>query len=315
MIGFTIRRVAQAIVVLFGVTVVLMVLEHIFPGGPVRALVGQRATPQQVAYYNRLYGFNQPIYVQYGKWLGQLLHGNLGYSPRLNETVASEIAFYLPKTMLLVALGLAVSLIAGLPLGIYQALRRYTIGDYALTWVAFVGYAAPVFFVGLLMIEWFSLDVHLFPSEAPQGNSVAAILSQPQGLILPVLCLAFVLFALWSRYMRSSVMDNLVQDYVRTARAKGASERRVLWGHVFRNSLISIVTILGLQVPFMVAGVVAVEVVFNYPGMGLAFFQAAQNVDFATLLGFTVIATLVTVLANLLADVGYAMLDPRVRYS
>jgi peptide/nickel transport system permease protein len=314
-IGFLIRRIAQAVVVLFFVTVVLMLLEHIFPGGPVRALVGQRATPQQIAYYNHLYGFDQPIYVQYVKWIGQLLHGNLGYSPRLNVTVASEIALYLPKTMVLTGLGLVVSLIFGLPLGIYQAVRRYTPGDYALTGVAFVGYAAPVFLVGLMLIDWFSLHWRLFPSEAPQGSSVAAILSQPRALVLPVFCFAFVLFALWSRYMRSSVMDNLVQDYVRTARAKGASERRVLWGHVFRNSLLSIVTLLGLQIPFMVAGVVAVEVVFNYPGMGLAFYQAAENVDFPTLLGFTVVATLVTVAANLLADIGYAILDPRVRYS
>jgi peptide/nickel transport system permease protein len=228
--------------------------------------------------------------------------------------VASEIDLYLPKTMVLVGLGLAVSLAVGLPLGVYQAVRRYTTGDYAVTWLSFAGYAAPVFFVGLMLIDWFSLDVHLFPAEAPQGTSVAAVLLQPRALVLPVFCLAFVLVALWSRYMRSSVMDNLVQDYVRTARAKGASERRVLWGHVFRNSLLPVVTVLGLQIPFMVAGVVAVEVVFNYPGMGLAFYQAAQNVDFPTLLGFTVVATLVTVAANLLADIGYAVLDPRVRY-
>lgn len=315
MLGFLIRRIAQAIVVLFFVTVVLMLLEHVFPGGPVRALVGAKATPQQLAYYNNLYGFNQPVYVQYVKWIGQLVQGNFGYSPRLNETVASEIALYLPKTMVLIGLGLVVSLIVGLPLGVYQAVRRYTLGDYALTGVAFVGYATPLFFVGLLLIDWFSLDVHLFPAEAPQGTSVGSILSDPRALVLPVFCLAFVLFALWSRYMRSSVMDNLVQDYVRTARAKGASERRVLWGHVFRNSLLSIVTLLGLQIPFMVAGVVSVEVVFNYPGMGLAFYEAAQNVDFPTLLGFTVVATLVTVAANLLADIGYAVLDPRVRYS
>jgi peptide/nickel transport system permease protein len=306
----------QAVVVLFLVTVVLMVLEHIFPGGPVRALVGERATAQQIAYYNHLYGFDQPIYVQYGKWVWQLAHGNLGYSPRLNQTVASEIVLYLPKTMLLVGLALAASLIFGVPLGIYQAVRRYTAGDYALTWLAFVGYATPVFFVGLLLIQWFSLNLHLLPSEAPQGNSAAAaILSQPLALVLPVFSLAFVLFALWSRYMRSSVMDNLVQDYVRTARAKRASERRVLWGHIFRNSLMSIVTLLGLQIPFMVAGVVAVEVVFNYPGMGLAFYQAAQSVDFPTLLGFTVVATVTVIVANLLADLGYAILDPRVRYA
>ncbi|HYB17988.1 MAG TPA: ABC transporter permease, partial [Streptosporangiaceae bacterium] len=198
---------------------------------------------------------------------------------------------------------------------IYQAVKRYTVGDYALTGLSFLGYATPTFFVGLLLVEWFAIDVHLFPPFGPQGSTVGAVLSQPRALVLPVISYAFVLYALWSRFMRSSTMDNLVQDYVRTARAKGASERRVLWGHVFRNSLISIVTLLGLSLPTLVAGAIFIEVVFNYPGMGLAFYQAALNVDYATLLGFTLIATIATIVGNLLADIGYAWLDPRVRYS
>ena len=132
--------------------------------------------------------------------------------------------------------------------------------------------------------------------------------------MLPVAAFSFGLYALWSRYMRSSVMDNLVQDYVRTARAKGATERRVLWEHVFRNSLVSIVTLLGLSVPALIGGDLFIEVVFNYPGMGLAFYNAALNVDYQVLLGFTLFGTLVTIAGNLLADIGYALLDPRVRY-
>ena len=180
-----------------------------------------------------------------------------------------------------------VSLLFGIPLGLYQAVKRYTVGDYVLTGVSFLGYATPTFFVGLLLIEWFAINIHLFPPFAPQGTTVAQILSQPRALVLPVAAYSFVLYALWSRYMRSSVMDNLVQDYVRTARAKGASERRVLWGHIFRNSLISIVTLLGLSLPTLVAGAIFIEVVFNYPGMGLAFYNAALNVDYQVLLGFT----------------------------
>ena len=314
MTTFLIRRVLQSIVVLFFVTLITLWLVHLVPGGPVVALVGVRATPAQLAYYNHLYGFDRPIWVQYWRWVSQFAQGNFGYSLKNNQSVASEIQQYLPKTLLLVGLGLVVSLAFGIPLGIYQAVKRYTVGDYALTWVSFLGYATPTFFVGLMLIEWFSLKIPLFPSQAPQGTTVAQILSQPKALVLPVFCFAFVAYALWSRYMRSSVMDNLVQDYVRTARAKGASERRVLWGHVFRNSLITIVTLLGLSIPTLVAGAIFVEVVFNYPGMGLQFYMAAQNVDFQTLMGFTVIATLATILGNLLADVGYAVLDPRVRY-
>jgi peptide/nickel transport system permease protein len=315
MIGFLIRRVLQALLVIFLVSVFTLALVHLFPGGPIRSLLGPRATPQQVAHYNQLYGFDQPFYVQYIKWVGQLLHGNLGFSAKLNQSVTSLIAQDLPKTIILVALGTIVSLLFGIPLGLYQAVKRYTVGDYVLTGVSFLGYATPTFFVGLLLIEWFAIQIPLFPPFAPQGTTVAQILSQPRALVLPVAAYSFVLYALWSRYMRSSVMDNLVQDYVRTARAKGASERRVLWGHVFRNSLISIVTLLGLSLPTLVAGAIFIEVVFNYPGMGLAFYNAALNVDYQVLLGFTLVATLATVVGNILADVGYAVLDPRVRYS
>jgi peptide/nickel transport system permease protein len=314
MIGFLIRRTLQALLVVFLVTVFTLALVHLFPGGPIRSLLGPRATAQQIATANAQYGFDKPFYVQYIKWVGQILQGNLGYSAKLNQSVTSLIAQDLPKTIILVFLGLAVSLLFGIPLGLYQAVKRYTVGDYALTGLSFLGYATPTFFVGLLLIQWFAIDLHLFPPFAPQGTTVGAILSDPRALVLPVVAYSFVLYALWSRYMRSSVMDNLVQDYVRTARAKGASERRVLWGHVFRNSLMSIVTLLGLSLPALVAGALFIEVVFNYPGMGLAFYNAALNVDYQVLLGFTLIATLATILGNLLADVSYAVLDPRVRY-
>jgi len=314
MTGFLIRRVLQSLLILFLVTVFTLALVHLFPGGPIKSLLGPRATPQQVAYYNHLYGFDQPFYVQYLKWIQQILSGNLGFSTKLNQSVSSLIAQDLPKTVILAVLALIVSLAFGIPLGIYQAVKRYTKGDYILTGISFLGYATPTFFVGLLLVEWFAIDIPLFPPFGPQGTTVADILSQPRALVLPVTAYAFVLYALWSRYMRSSVMDNLVQDYVRTARAKGASERRVLWGHIFRNSLMSIITLLGLSLPALVAGALFIEVVFNYPGMGLAFYNAALNVDYQVLLGFTLIATLATILGNLLADVGYAVLDPRVRY-
>jgi len=313
--GFLIRRLLQMLLVLFLVTLFTLLLVRVLPGGPIRALVGPRATPAQIAYYNRLYGFDQPLYVQYGKWVGQFLQGNFGFSVRLNQSVASLIAERLPKTIILIVLGLAVSLILGIPLGIYQAVKRYTVGDYVLTGISFLGYATPTFFFSILLIEWFAIAIPLFPPFGPQGDTVAQVLSQPQALVLPVTAYAFLGYALWSRFMRSSVMDNLVQDYVRTARAKGASERRVLWGHIFRNSLISIVTLLGLSLPSLVAGAVFVEVVFNYPGMGLAFVTAASDVDYQVLLGITVVTAVATILGNLLADIGYAVLDPRVRYT
>jgi peptide/nickel transport system permease protein len=313
--GYLIWRLIQLVIVTILVTIISFALLHLVPGGPIRALLGIKATPQEVAHYNALYGYNRPLYVQYGKWVDQLLHGNLGYSLKLNVTVWSQIAQDLPKKVVLLLIGLIVSLVFGIPLGIYQAVRRYTAGDYVLTGISFIGYSTPTFFIGILLIDWFAVELKILPPFAPQGTSVFQILSQPKALILPVVTIAFLQYAIWSRYMRSSVMDNIVQDYVRTARAKGASERRVLFGHVFRNSLMSIVTLLGLGLPALVGGAVVIEVVFDYPGMGLLFYQAALNVDFQMMMGITVIATIVTVLGNLAADIGYAVLDPRVRYS
>jgi peptide/nickel transport system permease protein len=313
-VGFLIRRIGQTIVVLLLVTAATLGLVHLFPGGPVRALLGPKATATQIAFYNHQYGFNQPFFVQYIKWINQLLHGNLGVSDKLNISVTALIGQDLPKTIVLAALGVFFSLVFGIALGVYQAVHRNSIADYVLTGISFLGYSTPVFFLGIVLVDWFAVDARILPPFAPQSSSIISILADPKALILPVFTYAFTFYAIWSRYMRSSVLDNLVQDYVRTARAKGASERRVVWGHVFRNSLVTIVTLLGLSLPAVVGGAILIEYVFNYPGMGLAFYQAALNNDFNVLLGFTVLATTATVLGNLLADVGYALLDPRVRY-
>ncbi|HEU5416137.1 MAG TPA: ABC transporter permease [Streptosporangiaceae bacterium] len=315
MTAYLMRRLLQAIFVTFFVTVVVFVLLQMLPGGPVRALLPLNATHYQVVHLTREYGYDKPLVVQYGRWLWQLLHGNLGYSVHLNMPVSQSIIQALPKTIVLMALSIVLALLLGVPLGVYQAARRYRAGDYVLTGISFLGYGTPPFFIGLLLIDWLAVDVHAFPAEAPQGTSVAQVLSQPNALVLPVITLAFAGFALWSRYMRSSVMDNLVQDYVRTARATGASERQVLWRHVFRNSLVTIVTLLGLSLPGLFAGAVITESVFNYPGMGLLFWQAAQDYDYPVLLGTALIGTLATIIGNLLADIGYAALDPRVRYA
>jgi len=313
--GYLIRRLLQTIFVTIIVTVITFCLLHLVPGGEVRAILGVRATPAEIALYSRQWGFNQPLYVQYGKWMWQLLHGNFGFDLKQNAPVSTLLWQALPRTLVLAFIGTGLGLLIGIPLGIFQAVRRYSVLDHVVTGIGFIGYGSPTFFVGLLLVQWFAVNLHIFPAFAPQATSLGGILSQPVALVLPVATYAFVAFALWSRYMRSSVLDNIVQDYVRTARSKGASERRVLWGHIFRNSLISIVTLLGLQLPIIIGGSIFIEVVFNYPGMGLLFYNAAYNTDIQLMLAITVITTLITILGNLLADLGYAMLDPRVRYT
>jgi peptide/nickel transport system permease protein len=313
--GYLIRRILQAVFVLLVVTVITFLLLHLVPGGEIHAILGVRATPAAIARFSRQWGFDQPLYEQYGKWLWQLLHGNFGHDLRLNAPVAKLMAPALMRTLVLALVGTAVGLLIGIPLGIFQAVRRYSVLDHLVTGIGFIGYGSPTFFVGIVLVQWLAVDVHLFPAFAPSSTSITGILSDPQALVLPVLTYAFVAFALWSRYMRSSVLDNIVQDYVRTARAKGASERRVLLGHILRNSLMSVVTLLGLQFPVIIGGSIFIEVVFNYPGMGLLFYNAALTTDTQLMLAITVLTTFFAIAGNLLADVTYAVLDPRVRYT
>jgi peptide/nickel transport system permease protein len=313
--GYIIRRVVQAIIVTLIVSIITFLLLHLVPGGEVRAVLGIKASPEEIRNFSREWGFDQPLYVQYGKWLWQLLHGNFGFDIKFNAPVSTLMLTALPRTLVLAIVGTGLGLLMGIPAGIFGAVRRGTVLDHTVTGIAFVGYGSPTFFVGLMLIQWFAIDLHIFPAEAPQATSLGGILSQPLALILPLATYAFVAFALWSRFMRSSVLDNIVQDYVRTARAKGASESRVLWGHIFRNSLITIVTLLGLSLPVVLAGSIFIEFVFNYPGMGLLFLNAALNTDIQLMLAITVLSTILTIVGNLLADIGYAMLDPRVRYS
>jgi peptide/nickel transport system permease protein len=313
--GYLIRRFLQAIFVLLFVTVITFLLFHVVPGGEIHALLGIRATPATIAHFSREWGFDQPLYEQYGKWLWQLLHGNFGYDIKQNAPVATLIGPALVRTLLLAFIGTGVGLLIGISLGMFQAVHRYSVADHVFTGIGFIGYGSPTFLVAILLVQWFAVDLHVFPAFAPQSTSIAAILSDPQGLVLPVATYAFVALALWSRYMRSSVLDNIVQDYVRTARAKGASERRVLLGHILRNSLMSVVTVLGLQFPLIVGGAIFIEYVYNYPGMGYEFYTAALNYDIPLMLAITVLTTFLAILGNLLADITYAVLDPRVRYS
>jgi peptide/nickel transport system permease protein len=207
------------------------------------------------------------------------------------------------------------ALAIALPMGIYQAVRRNGIGDYLLTGTSFTLYSMPDFFFAILLIALFCVQVHLLPPEAPQATSVAGILADPRALVLPVATLALVSVAGFSRYMRSSALDALAQDYIRMARAKGLPERLVLLRHVLRNSLLPIVTIVGLSFPGIVAGAVIAEEIFNYPGMGLLFYQAATTHDFPVLLGSTLIVGVATVIGNLAADIAYGVLDPRIRHA
>ena len=314
MIRYVARRTAQAIAVLLIVTIIVFSLLHFLPGSPARALLGIKATPEAIREFNVANGYNRPLPVQYLLYLSRLLHGNLGFSYHYDQSVGSLLQLDLPKSALLVGLSYVIALLIAIPMGIVQALKRNRPLDHALTGFAFVGYAMPTFWLGILLLIAFSSNLHLFPPEGPQGASVGAALSDPAGLVLPVATLTIVTVAQFSRFMRSSVIDVLMQDYIRTARANGTTRWLLITRHVLRNSVLPIITLVGLSLPGVLSGAIVVEALFNYPGMGWLFWTAAGAHDFPVLMGFTIVVAAATVVGNLLADLAYAVADPRIRY-
>lgn len=314
MTGYIIRRLGQAIVVILGVTMIAFLMEHLLPGGIARAIIGTRATPEQIALFNKANGFDSPIWYQYWVFLDHLVHGNLGFSYKQNRSVDSIIWNDLPRDVMLVGTSLVLAVLIALPVGVAQAVRRNHALDYAGTAVSFVLYSMPSYALGLILIALLAIKFKVFPAVAPQGATVGAMLSHPSGLVLPVMTLTLVTYALFARYMRSSAIDSLAQDYIKTARAKGLSERLILWRHVLRNSLVPVTTLVGLSLPAVLTAGLVIEQLFNFQGLGLEYFNAATNYDFPVMVGITVLIGLVTALGNLFADLTYAVLDPRVRY-
>lgn len=312
MTAFILRRIGQAVGVLIGVTLVVFILERLTPGSLAHAILGPRASPQAVAAFDAANGLDQSVVVQYLDFLWHLLHGNLGYSYKLNRSVASLVVHEAPNDLILVGLGLVLALAVALPLGIAQAVRRNRAFDHATSGIALALYSMPSYWLALLLIAGLSIGLHLLPPEAGQSSAPAGILADPRGLVLPVLTLTLVNIAWFSRYMRSSAIDTLAQDYIRLARAKGLPEHLVLGRHVLRNSSLAIVTLLGLSVPMLLTAGLVVEYVFNVPGVGLSYYVAAASADYPVELGVTFVVGVATVLGSLVADIAYALLDPRV---
>lgn len=313
MTRFLARRLLQGIVVIAFVSVLTFVMSKLIPGDEARAVLGPQASVDQVDAYRRAHGLDQSIPVQYVRYLGRLVTGDLGRSITYNVPVTTLIGQRLPKSMLLVGIATLLALVVAIPIGVVQGARRNTAVDYVLTVFAFVFYAMPVFLLGVLMIMVFAIQLRWLPPTGPSGNSLAEVLSQPRKLVLPVVTLALLIVALFSRYVRASVIDNLSQDYVRTARAKGIRSWPVLARHVLPNSLSPMTTMVGLLLPGLLAGTMITEYVFNYPGLGLMFYDAVLQYDFAPMLAVILTVSIATVIANIATDVLYGVLDPRVR--
>jgi peptide/nickel transport system permease protein len=316
MTWYLIRRIGQSVAVIIGVMILTFILVHMEPGSTARAVLGLKATPARIALFNNTYGLNRPLPVQFWLYCDHVLHGNFGISYSLGQPVSTLIAQRLPRDAVLIGMSTLLALIIGIPMGLYQAIHHGTMRDDVVAGTWFTLYSAPDFMEALLLIAIFSVHFHLLQPSFPGGiTSVGGLFADPSALVLPVVVLAINSVAGFSQYMRSSAIEELAQDYMRTARAKGLSERMILTRHLLRNAVLPIITILGLSLPNIVAGAVIAEAIFNFPGMGLLFWQSALSHDFPVMLGATLIIGVATVVGNLAADVAYGVLDPRIRHA
>ncbi|MEV5575300.1 ABC transporter permease [Spirillospora sp. NPDC052269] len=312
MAKYVLHRLAVSALVMLGISAVVYFMLHLVSESPGRIVLGQRVSPEAVAAFNHQHGFDRPVVVQYLDYLKQLLHGDLGRSYKLNENVSTLIAQNAGRSAMLSLAGLVLALAIAVPLGILQAVRRNGLLDRAATAVSYMLYATPSFLLGLVLIAVFSQQAGLFPAEASQSHSPWAVFTDPRGMTLPVITLAAGSVAVFAQHQRSSALDQLGQDYIRVARAKGLRERQILTRHLLRNACMPLITLVGTLVPTVLAGNVIVESLFNYPGLGLLFLNSLQREDYPLLLAYTLMGGFLTVAGNFLADVMVAAADRRI---
>jgi len=313
MIAYLARRIGISLIVLVGVSLLVYGMLHVVFPSPARAVLGLRATQTAVSAWNKQNGYDDPLLVQYMHWVNQVLHGNLGWSYANNQSVLSLFQERAARSVYLSGMALLFSLIIAFPLGIFQAVKRHSVGDNVLTSLAFVTYSMPVFLLGLILIQVFALSAHIFGFEGSQSTSIWVVMGDWHDMTLPIVTLTAISVAAYSRYMRSSSMDVLAQDYIKVVRAKGLPERLVLMRHLVRNASLPMVTLIGLSLPLLMAGNLVTEYVFNYPGLGLLFFDSLGKADYPTMLAYTLILAVLVILGNLIADIALGVADPRIR--
>jgi len=314
MIAYIIRRLIVAVIVTLLIAFITFWILHYISPSPVTDVLGPKASPIAIRIWNKQHGYDRPFLVQFGSYLWKLLHLNFGYSYKLDQTVGALLRENAGRSAYLTACALVLSLVIAVPLGIAQAVKRNSVGDYTMTTVNFILYSMPSFFLGLILIQLFAFDLRIFPPTVSDSvTTVWGAFTHPRQMTLPIVTLAGINVASFSRYMRSSALDQLAQDYIRLARAKGLSERAVLFRHLLRNACLPMITLVGLSIPTLLAGNLITEVLFNYPGLGLMFFTALGNQDYNVLLAYTILGGILTVIGNLLADLATSAADPRIR--
>jgi len=318
MIVYIFRRLVTYIIVLFFITIILFVLVNLMPGDPITAYISPeliaRAGPEYLEERRRELGLDKPIVIRYFLWLNELAHGNMGYSVQNSQPVLLRIQERIWPTLQLMGASLLLSIVIGIAIGIVSAVKRYSILDYLVTMFSFAGVSIPVFFFGLGLIYIFALKLDLLPTGGMATIGVYSLVDRVVHLIMPACVLALATSAMFTRYTRNSVLEVLGQDYIRTARAKGFKEFYILLRHVLPNGMIPLITVIALNLPQLFGGAVITEQIFSWPGMGRLALEAIMQRDYPLLMGITTITAILVLISNLLADILYVVVDPRIRY-
>jgi peptide/nickel transport system permease protein len=330
---YIIKRLLQIIPVVLGVTLIAFSLIHLAPGDPVRTMLGQHATQQEIDDIRAKYGLDQPLYVQYFIWLGHVLQGDLGRSILSHEQVTTEIASRFPNTIELAIAAMIFAILIGVVAGIISATKQYSIADYTVMGIALFGISMPVFWLGIMLMMIFGVFLGWLPiggridlllpftritgfmviDSIITGNGTALI-SVLRHLILPAIALGTIPMAIIARTTRSSMLEILRQDFIRTERAKGLSERKVIYKHAIRNAMVPVVTVIGLNFGLLLSGAILTETVFSWPGVGRLVVDSVYARDYPLVIGCILVFALVFVIVNLITDLLYTYIDPRIRY-
>jgi len=323
MLVFILRRLVQIVPTLLGITFVVFLMMRSIPGDPVVALLGDAYTEEDAVKTREVYGLNEPVVVQYLIWLGKLLQGDWGTSILTGRPVLQDVLVRLPVTLALVALSMGVALLIAIPAGIIGALRQNTWADYTATSIAMIGVSIPEFFLGVLLLLAFSFGLHALPSSGwvylpgtcPSMVCGVSLWGNMQHVLMPALALGLGRAALLTRLLRASMLEVVRTEYVTTARAKGLGERSIVFKHALKNALIPTVTVMGLQVGFLIGGAIVVETLFAMPGLGTFGIDAIIARDYQQVQGFALLTAIAFVVINLVVDLTYTFLDPRIRYT
>lgn len=314
---YVIRRILVAIPMLVLVTVIIFILANLMPGDAAMAMFAGgegMVTEEAINLMKENMGLNDSVFVRYFRWLNQLLHGDLGTSMVTYESVVEMIKLRLGPTLLLMGTSLVFSIIIGVVLGIFSAIKQYSIGDYILTVLSFIGRSVPIFFVGMFFIYVFALQNPIFPTGGMHKLGNTSFMDLLRHLFLPALSLSVLRIAEFLRYSRASMLEVLHSDFMWTARSKGLKEGKVIRDHALRNALIPIITLIGINIPVLFSGAIMIEQVFQWPGLGTLFNTAVAQRDYSLLMGLCFFSSVIVLVSNLLTDIAYAAVDPRIRY-